>query len=137
MLLLVIAHVDRLEHLSDVLRPREAEVCGRVPIQGCPPMVLRPGLLLLSDLPIRGGLQRHLIISLAHHDWLELKLERAPCALQGRLLWLEKARVQHRGLDGGALCLVVEGLYPGVLIFRRCQPCPLISSLHHLQGQKL
>ena len=73
MLLLVIAHVDGLEHLSDVLRPREAEVCGRVPIQGCTTvMMMRPGLLLLSDLPIRGGLQRYLIIiSLAHHNWLE------------------------------------------------------------------
>ena len=71
LLVLLIAHVDGLEHLSDVLRPREAEVCSCVPIKGHPPMVMGPGLLLLSDLPIRGGLQRHLIISLAHHYWLE------------------------------------------------------------------
>ena len=72
-MLLLIAHVDRLEHLSDVLRPRVAEFCCRDPLESCRLPLMRPGLLLLSDLlPIRGGLQRHLIInSLAHHDWLE------------------------------------------------------------------
>jgi hypothetical protein len=136
MLLLLIAHVDALVHLSDVLRPRKAvEVSCRIPVEGYPPG-LRPALLILmllsDDLfwPFRGGLQRHLV--LAHHDGLEFKLQRPPGGLQGRLLWLEKPGVQHRGLDSRALCLVVEGLNSCVLVIFLwgCQPCPLI----YLQG---
>jgi hypothetical protein len=134
MLLLLIAHVYALVHLSDVLRPHEAvEVSCRIPVEACPPG-LRPYIILmpLSDLdrPLRGGLQRHLV--LAHHDGLELKLQRPPGGLQGRLLWLEKPGVQHRGLDSRALCLVVEGLNSCVLVIFLwgCQPCPLI----YLQG---
>jgi hypothetical protein len=76
-------------------------------------------------------LQRHLV--LAHHDGLELKLQRPPGGLQGRLLWLEKPGVQHRGLNGRTLSLVVEGLNSGVVLFWGCKPCPLL----YLQGQKL
>ena len=131
LLVLLIAHVYALVHLSDVLRPREAvEVSRRIPVEACPPG-LRPYIILtlLTDLyrPLRGGLQqRHLV--LAHHDGLEFKLQRPPGGLQGRLLRLEKAGVKHRGLDGRARCLVVEGLNSRlvILLFWGCQPCPLV-----------
>ena len=96
-LLLLIAQVDALENLSDVLRPRKTEVSRRIPDKGSPSanLGMRPALLiliLLSDLvgSIR-GLKRHLII--VHDDGLELKLQRPPGGFQGHLMWLEKPGV--------------------------------------------
>ena len=96
-LLLLIAQVDGLENLFNILRPRKTEVSRRIPDKGSPSanLGMRSALhilILLINLvrPIR-GLKRHLIM--VHHDGLELKLQRPPGGFQGRLMWLEKPGV--------------------------------------------